>query len=523
MSKSERMSSVDTAWLRMDSPSNLMTIVGVKIFEAPVPYERLAREIEAHLLKYDRFRQRVVYEVGGPAWEWDEQFDLAHHLRRVALPGGADKAALETYVGELASEPLDARRPLWQFDLVERYEGGSALVARIHHCIADGIALIGVLLSLTSTTPDGPPLAYGAPVGRGRVDHVDPNPWRALIDPMTKATVRAIETTGTVTSKMMSTTSQLMIDPLRMGEYMGVANRFAQDAARIALMGNDTMTALKGKPGGDKVVAWCEPLPLGEVKAVGKALGASVNDVLLSSVAGALRAYLVSRGDAVERAEIRAMVPVNLRAPGDEHKLGNRFGLAPIVLPIGIAHPIERLYEVRRRMEELKGGYQPLLAMGVLGAVGFMPKLMQDEILGYFSRKATAVMTNVPGPQQPLYLAGAKLRQIMFWVPQSGDIGMGVSILSYAGGVQFGVITDRALTPDPHAIIERFAPEFEKLVMTLLMAGEAGGETKSGPPPRGRADAQGEAPLPEKGVKRGHAAKGPAPRKQSAFGAARRS
>ena len=138
-------------------------------------------------------------------------------------------------------------------------------------------------------------------------------------------------------------------------------------------------------------------------------------------------------------------------------------------LPLGIENPVERLYAVRANMQKLKGSYQPLLAFGILAAMGAGPKLLQDQLLAALARNATAVMTNVPGPQQPLYLGGAKIDSLMFWVPQSGDIGMGVSILSYDNQVQFGLVTDRKLCSDPDHIIERFAPEFEKLVLATLL------------------------------------------------------
>jgi hypothetical protein len=164
------------------------------------------------------------------------------------------------------------------------------------------------------------------------------------------------------------------------------------------------------------------------------------------------------------------MVPVNLRPLDQAYKLGNHFGLVPLVLPIGIANPIARLVDVRTGMAALKGSYQPLLAFGVLALSGLVVKPVQAAITDLFAKKATAVMTNVPGPRQPMTLCGRRVRQVMFWVPQSGDIGMGVSILSYAGGVQFGLITDARMCPDPEAIIERFAPEFDKLLWLALMA-----------------------------------------------------
>ena len=242
------------------------------------------------------------------------------------------------------------------------------------------------------------------------------------------------------------------------------------DVAAMALMADDSPTLLKGKPSGDKRVAWGEPIALADVKAIGKALGGSINDVLLASVAGAIGAWLRDQGDDPAGKEIRAMVPVNLRPLEDAWQLGNRFGLAPLVLPIGIENPVERVLAVRARMNELKSSYQPLLAFAVLAVAGQMVQPVQDAILGLFAKKATAVMTNVPGPATPVKFCGSTLRQTMFWVPQSGDIGMGVSILSYAGQVQFGLITDRGLCPDPGEVSRRFGLEFEKLLLVTLLA-----------------------------------------------------
>ena len=163
------------------------------------------------------------------------------------------------------------------------------------------------------------------------------------------------------------------------------------------------------------------------------------------------------------------MVPVNLRPLEEAHHLGNRFGLAPVVLPIGVDNPVERVYEVRRRMSEMKGSMQPLMAFGLLAVAGLLIKPAQDAMLGLFSKKTTAVMTNVPGPREKLRFCGATLEQSLFWVPQSGTVGLGVSILSYGGGVQFGVISDATLCPDPQKIIDQFEPEFAKLAMVTLM------------------------------------------------------
>ena len=163
------------------------------------------------------------------------------------------------------------------------------------------------------------------------------------------------------------------------------------------------------------------------------------------------------------------MVPVNLRALDKAYQLGNQFGLAPVVLPIGLDNPIERVYEVRRRMRGLKGSMQPLMAFGLLAVAGLLAKSMQDTMLGLFSKKTTAVMTNVPGPREKMRLCGSTVEETLFWVPQSGTVGLGVSILSYGGGVQFGVVSDSTLCPDPQKIIDQFEPEFAKLSTVTLM------------------------------------------------------
>jgi WS/DGAT/MGAT family acyltransferase len=262
---------------------------------------------------------------------------------------------------------------------------------------------------------------------------------------------------------------ELLTNPAQAIDYGRQGVGMAAELGNLLIMPSDSKTRFKGKPGGTKAVAWSEPMPLAEIKAVGHALGCSVNDLLLSAVAGALRAYLVERGDPIDGVEVRAMVPVNMRSKADEGKLGNRFGLVTLLLPVYMENPFERVFEVRRRMEELKGSYQPVVALGVLAATGLAPKFVQDIALDILANKASAVMTNVPGPQQPLYMAGARLAQQMFWVPQSGDIGMGVSILSYSGCVQFGLVTDCRFVADPESIVSRFRPEFEKLVYALML------------------------------------------------------
>jgi WS/DGAT/MGAT family acyltransferase len=462
----EHMTGVDTAWLRMDSPGNLMMINAVEVFDTPIPYDALADRVTERLLRFDRFKKKVVLDGAAYWWEDDEHFDLANHLKRDKLPAPGGDRELQALVGRLASEPLDPNRPLWEFRLVSNYKGTNALVVRIHHCIADGIALVNVTMSMADDWHEvqRPKVRAAADDSGDDPEHEGSHSW-PLIEPISRSMVKAAEATGTA----LGASLQLANDPEERGALALVGGQFAKDAMKIALMASDSQTLLKGTPGGRKVVAWNDPLPLPEVKAVCKVLSVSVNDVLLSCVAGAIHRYLERHGDYTAGKEIRAMVPVNLRDPNAPMTMGNRFGLVPLEIPVGIPNPVERLYEVRRRMDELKSGYQGPLAYAILSAMGYTPKIVQKLLLDYLANKGTAVMTNVPGPTEAISVAGVKVRRLIPWVPQSGNIGVGISIYSYNGQVQFGLITDADLCAEPQLIIDEFAPEFERLLLTLSM------------------------------------------------------
>lgn len=501
----ERISGVDTAWLRMDLPTNLMVIVGVLMFEGRLDARQVRRTLDRRFLAFPRFRQKAVQDPAGAWWEDDCDFDMDSHVHQVALPGKAGKAELQAFVSDLASTPLDSSKPLWQFHLVDNYDGGSALVMRIHHCYADGIALVQVMLSMTERTARAS-LALRAERfaadGGGESDF-----WEQILRPVTGA----LESASRVGRNLLDQGREIAANPAAAQEALEGATRkgmdFAGELARLALMGSDSPTRFKGRLGARKRVAWATPVPLEEVKVMGKALGCSINDVLLAMATGALRDYLASKGDPVDGLGIRAMVPVNLRGNRGGRELGNRFGLVFLDLPIGIDHPLERLFEVRRLMQSLKGSFQPLIVLGLLHTVGYGPKLLQEQVTALLSQNASAVMTNVPGPQHPVYFAGRRVEELNFWVPQSGGIGMGVSILSYNGRIQFGLIADAGLVPDPDHIVERFQAELDKLMWLTLMSPWGGEDDEP------VADAPSPAP-PAPGAAQARAAKGgPAPRK----------
>ena len=447
----------------MDRPVNLMMICGVLMLDRRVSLARLRRVVDERFLVFRRFRQVPVQTATGAYWRDDRHFDIAAHVVTSRLASPAGDAELQALASDLIATRLPHHRPIWQFHLVANFRGGSAIVVRIHHCYADGIALVRVMMSMMDGSKDGPPaMPFHAKERPAATD----DPLLDWLGPLTGM----LKSTRSVGRLLLEKGVGVLADPAQAVAIAGQGSALTAEIAKLAFMDEDSPTRFKGAPGVAKRVAWAEPLPLDDVKTVGRALGASINDLLLSCVAGALRDYLIERGDAVDALTIRALVPVNLRPLDKAYRLGNCFGLVFLDLPIGIENPVERLYAVRENMRALKGSYQPLLALGLLAAMGAGPQVLQDTVLTALARNATAVMTNVPGPQTPLWLAGAKLASLMFWVPQSGDIALGVSILSYDGSVRFGVVADRGLCPDPERISARFGDEFEKVTLTTLLS-----------------------------------------------------
>jgi WS/DGAT/MGAT family acyltransferase len=470
------MSKVDTAWLRMEHPTNLMMITGVIVFEQKMVYKRLLDTIEKRFLTFRRFRQKAVDGPAGAFWELDENFDLRSHVRKVSLPGEGSRRELEQLATELASTPLDKSHPLWQFHLVENYQGGPVIICRIHHCIADGIALVQVFLSLTDETPRERPSAREPETWKRRRASESPI-FQRILEPAREG----LDFATHLGQRLIEEGKNIVNEPARAGQYAVEASEIIRELAHSLTLPDDPKTRFKGKQGVRKQVAWAEPLKLDEIKAVSKAFGCTVNDVLISAVCGALRRYLLETGsDASAMEDIRATVPVNLRPLEHAQELGNHFGLVFLSLPLSEDNPLNRLYTVHARMEELKSSKQAAVTFGFLSALGMGPSSLQKPVIDLLSEKATAVLTNVPGPQKPLYLAGSKMSEMMFWVPQNGNIGLGISILSYNGKVFFGLIADRRIVPDPQSIIAQFQPEFEKLLylgMMLPLDGRPDGRT----------------------------------------------
>lgn len=468
MPKREPMSSVDRAWLLMDRPTNRMIINGFWIFSEPVTYEDVVTTLEQRLLIHDRFRQRVVEHptpTGIQAfWEDDPYFDIRAHVRQVALPAPGDTETLRAFITTLISDPLERERPLWRFFLIENYMGGNVLLGRIHHCIGDGAALVNVLLSLADTSPDG----TWKPPRRRRRTGKKGNPITGLVRGVAKTALDLMETAVDLSTALVSEGLETLSRPGHVLELLDQGGRItgsvAEVLAKLALMPPDSPSVFKGKLGVRKQIAWSDPIPLDDVKMIKRIMGATVNDVLVAVLTGALRSYMIARGDDPTDKEIRAMVPVNIRPKDGPVTMGNQFALVYLSLPVGIEDPLVRLFEVKKRMDHIKASPEALITYQIISALGRVPGEMAGPIIEYFASKATAVLTNVPGPTQKLYFAGKRFDTMVFWVPQSGNIGLGLSIFSYGGDVTVGVMSDANLVPDPERIVQAYHEEFDVLL-----------------------------------------------------------
>lgn len=489
------LSSADTAWLHMDRPTNLMVINSVLLFDEQLDWDRLGEVVSTRLVApYPRFRQRVVegrLAIGAPYWQADQDFDLARHLHRLGLPSPGDESALRELVGDLAAMPLDRSKPLWDMYFVDGSGAGCAVIVRMHHCIADGIALAGVLLSLTDPAAQATAVAWPkttrAPDRNGEPPnlsqpHAPVRALRTLLAPARGALDSLAATAGTTTALTRTLAregARTLAHPRRaveLGEALGADTRAL---GKLLLTPTDERSSLKRDLDTRRSVAWSRPLALDRVKAVAHAQGATVNDVLLAAVTGALRAYMLEHGE--QPRAVRALVPVNLR-PLDRpvpDELGNRFGLVFLTLPVDRSSRRERLLELKRRMDAIKHSTEGPVSYAMLEATGLTPTELERRIIDFFTAKASAVMTNVPGPARTVFLAGAPLRTVLIWAPTAGSVGMSVSIFSYDGRITVGLLVHTALIPNPDAIVDRVQREIAALAR-LAPAGERRREAERG-------------------------------------------
>lgn len=448
-----RMAPADAAWLHMDRPLNHMIVNSVMWFDEPLDWDAVRGVLAKRLVaRFPRFSQRVVELPGVAWWQDDPDFDLEAHLHHAELPAPGGRRQLAGYLSSRLHEPLPSTRPLWQMHLLDGYRGhGSAVVARIHHCIADGIALSRVLISLTDDPDEAAAAAITAAAGR----------------PGLLPTAR----------RWGGSLAGELVHPVALGRAAGTGVSAARSLVRLLVLPPDNRTSLHGRVELAKRVLWSDPVPLARVRDVAHAAGVTVNDLVLAAITGALRGYLArTDGDAHD---VRALLPVNLRPPDRPLpvELGNRFGLAYLDLPVSVDAADARLAEVHRRTAVLKRSPESAVTFGVLDVMGRTPYGVEQSAVSLFAAKGSAVITNVAGPKRPVLLAGRRVRGMVAWPPESGNIGLGLSIVSYDGELVIGLLADEHLVTSPEFLLSAIDGE---LAAALRDTSRGGGRGDSG-------------------------------------------
>ncbi len=426
MSRARRLSAADAAWLGLDRPEHLMVVTAVLRLDAAIELQPLRELVRSRLLPvYPTLRMRAVRSrlpLVRPIWRPDTGFDLNRHVGSVHLDS---EPALMQYVGQLMSHPVDPAHALWTLTLVQLPDH-SALVARFHHCLADGIALAKLLLTLVDEAePVGEPTREPDPPKRSEARSATPD-------------VTGLPHPATLVASAARTVTSV------------VAGR------------GDAASRLRGPASVGRRTAWTSPLDLTRVKATATRLGVSLNDVLLAAVAGGLRRWLLDAGETP--VDLRVMVPVDLRRGAEVSAgLGNRFGIVFVPLPVSTTSAAERVRVVHAATTAAKRSPVAPASYALLSLVGRLPRWAQGLAARLLGRIATVIVTNVPGPRQPLTLADARLNSVVFWVPHVGSIGVGVSIFSYAGTVTLGVATTTSLAIDPSEVVRAIEAELDEL------------------------------------------------------------
>ncbi len=486
MGERQRLGVQDALWLEMDKPDNLMVVDSLFWTAEPVDWERFVDVIRTRLWdRFPVFRSAVVRDEDG-RWWWEEQAgaDLEDRFEHMMLKAPGDDAALQDLIASQRTVPLDRREPLWRAVLVDGFHGGSAVLFRAHHAIADGIRMVQLTLSVLDTEPDAPPRRSKRRLAPGTAPASVPTsppspPGRASLTGQVRTLARTAVTNPVGAAHSALTMSESLAASARstLGArgWTGTPSvlsgvRGDVDTFRKLVLGtrNDT-TRWTGKPGRLKAIAWSPPIALEDVKATAHAHGATVNDVLVTCVAESLRAYLVQH-----RAVCHSVtwdVPVNLKPfdPTLPPVLGNGFALVQLELPTNIDDPVRTLAVVRRRMGRIKQGHEAVVDFGVQAIISKMSSRLYRASVDLLANRAIGVLTNVPGPVMPLYVAGQKVEGMMGWAPLTADQVMSFTIYSYDGKVFVGIAADAGLVPDHEQIVDGFADAFRRL--TLLTVG----------------------------------------------------
>lgn len=461
MVEREPLSGADNAWRRMGQTDNLMTITGILWFDRQVEYEELCARLEERLLRFDRFTQKVggrKRRLRRPYWETLDDFDIESHVYDISLSEPADDATFQEFIGRLMSRPLDERRPLWEAFLVEDVDDGegNAVAIRINHSLGDGFALLYVLLGLVDN-----PEEIQFPIGNM------PSPPGVDAELNGPTADSGTAKPGFESDSGSSPDEGASLSGMRFGK-LGAAAGVVKGIYDLVAMPDEAETSLRGEIGPAKRAGWTDEIDLDRVKEIKRAHDATINDVLLAVTAGALRRLLEERGEETEGLQLRCTAPVNLKpmAKRDE-QLGNGFGLAFLPLPVGVEDLGERIQTVRDQTGIQKVGIEAFLMYSLLRVGGWVPEIVQQQVMEFFEDRSTGVVTNVPGPMDTVNLAGAEVTDMVFWVPQAIDQGVGISLLTYDNSVRVGIAADKHLIPEPSNLAAHFEAEVAMLEAKL--------------------------------------------------------
>ncbi len=457
--QSDRLSWGDTVFLHLEREGMPLNVASVCIFEGEIRFEDCVHFIESKLPFLPRYLKRVVpspFGLGLPSWEYDPEFDLRRHVREVTLKHGTE-TELKRIAGKLFSTVMDRQHPLWDITIIRGLKSNhTGLILRMHHCLADGIAGVGILSALLDASPEAPRLP------KRKLKFRVPPPR----DPLTSLTAGFVESYSDFVKRILSA----LTDLLSMTERAAANGGSVASEEFVGLLPEITAFTERLRFNviyrGPQKFASAE-IPLAEVKAIRHKSGTSVNDVILALVTATIRRYCGLHGDRVKGKLLRIMVPVNLRGDGSAAELGNRISLVPVTIPLEIRQPRKLLAAVHERTEFLKHVHAAELVSLAGGLIGMFPTSMQGLAGPIVSQLPITpfnmVCTNVPGPQFPLYLLGHKMVRCYPYVPVGGEMAVNCAILSYDGTVYFGFSGDVHAAPDLRRLETLLMTSFKEL------------------------------------------------------------
>jgi len=457
----DRLSWGDTVFLHLEREGMPLNVASICVFEGEVSFERCLQFIESKLPALPRYFKRVVpapFGLGLPSWEYDPEFELSRHVREVTLKHGTD-TELRAYAGKLFSQVMDRRHPLWDITVVRGLKGNrTGLIIRLHHCLADGIAGVGIMNTLLDASPEAPP----PPAKAQKVKFHIPRPR----DPLTSLTSEFVESYSDFVKRILSAMTDLLSMAERVAANGGPVegNEFASLFPEITAF-TERLRFNVIYQGPQRFA--CTEIPLADVKAIRLKCHTSVNDVILALVTATIRRYCELHGDPVKGKLLRIMVPVNLRGNTSASELGNRISLVPVTIPLDIRKPRRLLAAVNKRSEFLKRMHAAELVSLAGGLIGMFPTSIQG-MAGPFASQLpitpfNMVCTNVPGPQMPLYLLGHKMLHCYPYVPVGGEMAVNCAILSYNGTAYFGFSGDAHAAPDLRRLEKLLQESFTEL------------------------------------------------------------